>query len=674
MGMMEQWKNNLNVMDVTLRDGSYLIDFQFTLEDTAFICKALESTGVDWIEVGHGVGLGASQKGYGVAAATDEEYMEAAANNIKNAKWGKFFIPNIGSLADIDLAAKYKMSFIRIGSNIDDIEQNRIYIERAKEHGMIVTYNAMKSYAVSPLQFAKSAKQMSDWGVDIMYLVDSAGGLLPNDVEEYFKATKQETGIALGFHGHDNLCLAMANTLKAIECGATIVDSSLQGMGRSAGNAITEVLFAILKQKSLFPNVNLKEIMDLGDRVINPLIKNKTLDSMAITSGYARFHSSFTSKVKKYATKYNIDTRDLIVKLCQEDLINAPEDLLEKFGQELANDKVIDNKRIIITNQKVIEDKNPLEKLQIILKELKVNASKFGKFSTLNVVLANQEKEVRVSGNIHSNENYVIGSISVPSIDFLIDLIPYIESNVHIVLLDIDKQNAGYESIGKVKSTFVNTLLLTYNDADIWVDSIKEQIIRVYDENIYQKNMAILGDDYKARLLGDYLGSLGAKVQMLSDEQGDYNFNGTDTIVLWSKIKNLSKIEINSFNKNALIIDAKIGSLNEGLISELLENNIKITRVNIWASLCGVLSSLHESYKMQKLVFGRKSIEGVFVVSGGFIGKDGDVIVDNIHDISKVVGIADGNCGVRYDFEDNDIKNIDYVKSIIHSKFYQTIV
>jgi len=671
---MELWKNKLNVMDVTLRDGSYLIDFQFTSEDTAFICKALESTGVEWIEVGHGLGLGASQKGYGVAAATDEEYMEATSNNLKKSKWGKFFIPNIGSLSDIDLAAKYNMSFIRIGSNIDDIDQNRIYIERAKEHGMIVTYNAMKSYAVSPLDFAKSAKKMCDWGVDIMYLVDSAGGLLPNDVEDYFKATQQETDISLGFHGHDNLCLSMANTLKAIECGATIVDSSLQGMGRSAGNTITEVLFAILKKKSLFPQVNLKEIMDLGDLVINPLIKNKTLDSMAITSGYARFHSSFTPKVKKYASKYNVDTRDLIVKLCQEDLINAPEDLLEKFGQELSNDKVIDSKRIIIYNQKAIDDKNPEENLQFILKELKVNASKFGKLSTLNIVLANEIRGLRVSGNIHTNENYVIGSITVPSIDYLNDLISFIESNVHIVLLDIDKQNAGYESIEKVKNAFVNTLLLTYNDADIWVDSVKEQILRAYDENIYQKNIAILGDDYKASLLCHSLEALGAKVQMLSVDKEIYNFNTTDTLILWSKIKALSKNEINSFKNDTLIIDAKIGSLNAELISELIENKIKITRVNIWASLCGALSSLHESYKMQKLVCGRICVEGVFIVSGGFIGKNGDVIVDSINDISKVIGIADGNSGVRYDFEDNDIKNIDFVKSIIHSKFYKTIV
>ena len=487
------------------------------------------------------------------------------------------------------------------------------------------------------------------------------------------KATQQETDICLGFHGHDNLCLAMANTLKAIECGATIVDSSLQGMGRSAGNTITEVLFAILKQKSLFPNVNLKEIMDLGDQVIHPLIKNKTLDSMAITSGYARFHSSFTSKVRKFANKYNIDTRDLIVKLCKEDLINAPEDLLEKFGQELANSKVMDKKRIVITNPRVIGNINSIEKLQFILKELKINASKFGKFSTLNIVFTPNEKDLRVAGNIHSNETHVIGSITIPDFNFLNNLTQYIESHVHIVLLDVDKQNAGFKNIDKVKSAFVDTLLLTYSDADIWVDSVKEQILRAEHENIDQKNITILGDDYKAKLLGNYLESLGANVQMLACTKIEYDFAICDILVLWSKIKPLSSGEINSFKKSVLIIDAKIGSLNPDLISELLENNIKITRVNIWASLCGILSSLHESYKTQKLDFGRKCIDGVFVVSGGFIGKNGDVIVDNISDISKIVGIADGNSGVRYNFENQDLKNLDFIKSIIHSKFYQQL-
>ncbi|MBK7139352.1 MAG: hypothetical protein IPH74_10110 [Bacteroidetes bacterium] len=162
----------------------------------------------------------------------------------------------------------------------------------AKSLGMFVAYNGMKSYAVSPMEFSTIAQEANNYGTDMICLVDSAGGLFPNDVEQYFKQTQDVTDIKIGFHGHDNLSLVMANTLKAIECGAYMVDTSIQGMGRSAGNARTEVLFAILKQKGLFPNIDLNRLIDIGQNFINPLIKNKGADPLAIISGYAMFHSS----------------------------------------------------------------------------------------------------------------------------------------------------------------------------------------------------------------------------------------------------------------------------------------------------------------------------------------------------------------------------------------------
>ncbi|MGB8322096.1 MAG: hypothetical protein WCE52_03950, partial [Candidatus Acidiferrum sp.] len=136
-----------DILEVTLRDGSYLIDFQFTAEDTATIASALEGVGFRWIEVGHGLGLNASQAGKGMAAATDEEYMEAATQALKHAKWGMFFIPGIGREEDLRLAARYGMSFIRVGTNVTETAQAEPYIALAKELGFIVSYNAMKSYA-----------------------------------------------------------------------------------------------------------------------------------------------------------------------------------------------------------------------------------------------------------------------------------------------------------------------------------------------------------------------------------------------------------------------------------------------------------------------------------------------------------------------------------------------
>ncbi len=313
-----------DILEVTLRDGSYLIDFQFTAEDTATIAAALESIGFRWIEVGHGLGLNASQAGKGMAAATDEEYMEAAAQALNHARWGMFFIPGIGREEDIRLAARYGMSFLRIGTNVTEATQAEPYIALAKELGLIVSYNAMKSYAVSPAEFGNVVAQVHKWGADIACLVDSAGSMDPDSVAAYLRAAKAESPSPLGYHGHDNLSLAMANTLRAIEEGAVLVDSSLQGMGRSAGNTVTEVLVAILQRRGALSHIDLKAAMDVGQGLIQPLLGKRGVDPMAVTGGLAKFHSSFTGKVQGYARKHDIDVRDLIVRLCQEDQVSAP--------------------------------------------------------------------------------------------------------------------------------------------------------------------------------------------------------------------------------------------------------------------------------------------------------------------------------------------------------------
>src|ERR1700733_399293 len=163
------------ILEVTLRDGSYLIDFQFTAQDTVMISSALESVGFRWIEVGHGVGLNASASGKGAAAATDEQYLEASAEALSKARWGMFFIPGIGRAEDLRLAARYKMSFVRIGTNVTEIDQAEPFIKLAKDLGMLVSFNTMKSYAVSAAEWGRVAAQTSAWGADIVCLVDSAG-------------------------------------------------------------------------------------------------------------------------------------------------------------------------------------------------------------------------------------------------------------------------------------------------------------------------------------------------------------------------------------------------------------------------------------------------------------------------------------------------------------------
>src|SRR5580692_2600146 len=403
-----------DILEVTLRDGSYLIDFQFTAEDTAMIATALESIGFRWIEVGHGLGLNASRTGKGMAAATDEEYTDAAAQALKHAKWGMFFIPGIGREEDVRVAARYGMAFLRIGTNVTETAQAEPYIALAKELGLIVSYNAMKSYAVSPEEFGAVVAQVHRWGADIACLVDSAGSMDPDSVAAYLQAAKQQSPCPLGYHGHDNLSLAMANTLRAIEEGAVLVDSSLQGMGRSAGNTVTEVLVAILQRRGALSHIDLKAAMDVGQGLIQPLLGKRGIDPMAVTGGLAKFHSSFTDKVQNYARKHQIDVRDLIVRLCQEDQVAAPDDLLDRLSLELAAMKMQPVLSIPAFRVEWGKDKTLLETLELLLKELRARAVKSGKFSALNVVTGEmQHEDFAVSGNIHSTQSHVVGSVEL---------------------------------------------------------------------------------------------------------------------------------------------------------------------------------------------------------------------------------------------------------------------
>src|SRR3990172_3934942 len=155
---------SLKLMDVTLRDGSYVINFQFTANDTALIARALEEVGFDLIAVGHGIGWGAAEHGMGQAAETDENYMRATADVLKRANWGMFCIPGIAALKHVDLAANYGMHFIRIGTNVQEVHSSKPFIERAKKHGMFVCANFMKSYCSSPEEFAQAAKQSAEYG------------------------------------------------------------------------------------------------------------------------------------------------------------------------------------------------------------------------------------------------------------------------------------------------------------------------------------------------------------------------------------------------------------------------------------------------------------------------------------------------------------------------------
>lgn len=326
------------ILDTTLRDGSYVVDFNIDAQQTHDICQSLDQLGFDYIEIGHGLGLNACTLDGMKSAANDEQYLEAASYAIKNAVWGTFYIPGIGRIEDIDMAARYKMSMLRVGANVNEYDRAQAHIARAKEHGMYVCANFMKTYALSYDEVGRVAKQAADYGADLVCIVDSAGAMLPADVEGYIKAIRNHTDAAIGFHGHNNLGMANWNSVIALQMGVDVVDTSLRGMGRSAGNTVTEIFLLTLKRLGIDLGYDIFNVFDVAEKYIDPIMKGYVqVDSYSILSGYSKFHSSFQSKVEAVAKAHNVDVRRLIVRLCEENVLNAPDDLLQSLATELSN-------------------------------------------------------------------------------------------------------------------------------------------------------------------------------------------------------------------------------------------------------------------------------------------------------------------------------------------------
>lgn len=332
----------IKILECTLRDGSYAVDFQFSIKDTQKICGSLDGAGFEYIEIGHGIGMGASESGKNVAAATDEEYMVAASSVVKKAKWGMFCIPGIATLDHVRKAADHGINFIRIGTELSEINSSEPFIALARNLGIQVFSNFMKSYVLSPDEFAEVAFRAYEFGSELVYIVDSAGGMLPSELQQYIQAIRAKNSlIPLGFHGHNNLGLAVANSLTCANEGVEIIDTSLQGFGRSAGNAPTEQFLSAIIRSGYQVDIDPITVMNLGEELVRPLIQRRGLSSLDVISGQALFHSSYMPNILLMAKRFRVDPRKLILELCKVDKINAPLNILEELAMKISGDNQI---------------------------------------------------------------------------------------------------------------------------------------------------------------------------------------------------------------------------------------------------------------------------------------------------------------------------------------------
>lgn len=328
----------MEILDTTIRDGSYAVDFKFSCDDVKEIAQKLERLGLKYIEIGHGQGLNASSPQHGIALHSDIEYMDAAKETLKNAKFGFFCIPGIARIEDLHIAKEHGVSFVRVGIDADQPTIAEPYIKKAKKLGFTVMTNFMKSYLVPPEQFAENAQIVESYGTDYVYIVDSAGCMLPEELSEFYEAVKAKSAVKLGFHGHNNLGLAVSNSLHCVRKGFDMIDCSLQGLGRSSGNASTEMVIMALEKMGYSMGIDIPRLLEYGYMLLQDITKKELQSPLDLVCGYAGFHSGYLKEIYQCSRTLNVDPLRLIISYCKIDKKNMDYKKLCQVAKELPED------------------------------------------------------------------------------------------------------------------------------------------------------------------------------------------------------------------------------------------------------------------------------------------------------------------------------------------------
>lgn len=333
---------NVTLHDMSLRDGMHAKRHQISLDEMVNIATGLDDAGMPLIEVTHGDGLGGSSLNYGFPAHTDEEYLSAVIPKMKNARVSALLLPGIGTVDHLKMAKDLGVSTIRVATHCTEADVSEQHIGLAAKMEMDTVGFLMMAHMVSPEKLLEQAKLMESYGANCIYCTDSAGYMLPDEVTEKigFLRSNLNANTEIGFHGHHNLGMGIANSLAAIEAGAARIDGSVAGLGAGAGNTPLEVFVAVLDRMGVNTGIDLYSIMDVAeDRVVPMMDQPIRVDRDALTLGYAGVYSSFLLFAQRAEAKYGIQARDILVELGRRGTVGGQEDMIEDLALTMAKEK-----------------------------------------------------------------------------------------------------------------------------------------------------------------------------------------------------------------------------------------------------------------------------------------------------------------------------------------------
>jgi len=337
--MTETQNLSIRLTDTTLRDGSHAMSHQFTEDHVRTVVRALDDAQVKVIEVTHGDGLGGSSFNYGFSRTPELDLVRAAVDEAKNAKIAVLMLPGLGTIHDLNQAHQAGASVARIATHCTEADVSIQHFQHARKLGMETVGFLMLSHRTSPENLAKQARIMADAGCQCVYVVDSAGALILENVSDRVSALVAELGddAQVGFHGHQNLSFGVANSVFAARAGAKQIDGTLLALGAGAGNSPTEVLAAAFERLNIHTGVDVHGVMAAAEDVVKPIItRMPIMDRASIMQGYAGVYSSFLIHAERAAVRYGVPAWQILEEIGKAGYVGGQEDMIIDVAVQLS--------------------------------------------------------------------------------------------------------------------------------------------------------------------------------------------------------------------------------------------------------------------------------------------------------------------------------------------------
>ena len=329
---------NILITDSSLRDGNHSVKHTISLDSIERYCKFADSAGIPIVEVGHGNGLSASSLLIGKSPNTDEEMLTTAKKYLKNSKLGVHTIPGLSTIDDAKRAIDCGVDVFRVATHCTEATLSKSHIDFLAKTNKEVYGVLMMSALINIEKLVEQSKIMEDYGAQAIVVMDSTGTYLPSDVKERISSLKENIKIKIGFHAHNNLGCAVANSLIAVESGADLIDVCIRGFGAGAGNAPLEILIPILEKSGFKTNINFKKIIKEADNVMDYLIpETPSISPINVLTGLNKLFSGFEKPIIKASKLYNIEYSSLIFELGNRKLVAGQEDLILEVAEEFNN-------------------------------------------------------------------------------------------------------------------------------------------------------------------------------------------------------------------------------------------------------------------------------------------------------------------------------------------------